>query len=55
MDMNTWNQRNFFCNLLCFKDKRLYLMHKLHLEEEEGIEDNLDLAGSVFFFLLKED
>ena len=40
--------------MLCFKDKRLYLMHTLH-REGEGIEDNLDLAGSVLGFLLKED
>jgi len=30
-------------------------MHKLHLCCSEGIEDNLDLAGSVLGFLLKED
>ena len=47
--------RNFFCNLLCFKNKRLSLMHKLHWEEEEEIEYNLDLAGSILGFLLKED
>ena len=55
--------RNFFCNLLRFKDKRLYSMHKLHLccwegegeGEGEGIEDNLDLSGFVLGFLLKED
>jgi len=30
-------------------------MHKLHLCCSEGIKDNLDLAGSVLGFLLKED
>jgi len=30
-------------------------MHKLHREGEEEIEDNLDLAGSVLGFLLKEE
>ena len=48
----TWTWiRNFCCNLFCFKDIRLYLMHKLHLyrwegEEGERIEDNLN-AGCI--------
>ena len=56
--MSTRDQE-LLCNLLCVKDNRLYSMHKLHLccweRQEEGIEDDLDLAGSVLGFLLKED